>query len=221
MTTSGVTAWSLTAADIVKAAMGEIATIDPGSDPTTQEQSDCLLRLNGMLKSWSLKGVSLYRETSATITTTAAVASVTLNAGIRAISSARLVVSATNERTLWPWARSEYLATPNKAAVGQPTVYYLDRQRDAAVIYFWPVSATVATIKLDYDRIPETVTLASQTVDIREELHETVYANLAVRIAGIFGETPPPELVARAQSLETQMFDAERPDAYRFEYDCA
>lgn len=222
MTTSGVTAWSLTAADIVKAAMGEIATIDPGSDPTSDELASCLLRLNGMLKSWSLKGVSLYRETSATITTTAAVASVTLNAGIRAISSARLVVTATNERPLWPWTRSEYLSLPNKAAVGQPTIYYLDRQRDAAVIYFWPVSATVASIKLDYDRIPETVVASDETLDIREELQETVYANLAVRIAGIFGQTPGPELASRAQMLEMQMFDAERPDAYRFEYDdCA
>lgn len=222
MSTSGVTAWSLTASDIVKAALGEIATIDPGTDPTSDEQTDCILRLNGMLKSWSLKGVSLYRETSSTIATTAATAAVTLGAGIRNISSARLVVSATNERQLWPWTRAEYMAIPNKAAVGQPTVYYLDRQRDAAVIYFWPVSATIASIKLDYDRIPETVTAPTQTLDIREELQETVYANLAVRVAGIFGQTPGPELVARAQSLEMQMFDAERPDAYRFEYDhCA
>jgi len=221
MTTSGITAWSLTAGDIIKAALGEIATIDPGSDPTTEEQSDCLLRLNGMLKSWALKGVSLYRETSATIATAAATASVTLNAGIRSISSARLVVSATNERPLWPFNRSEYLSLPNKAAVGRPTIYYLDRQRDAAVIYFWPVSATIASIKLDYDRVPETVTLGTQTVDIREELQETVYANLAVRVAGIFGQSPPPELVARAQSLEMQMLDAERPDSYTFEADCA
>ena len=219
MTTSGVTAWALTAADIVKAAMGEIATIDPGTDPTSDELESCLLRLNGMLKSWSLKGVSLYRETSATISTTAAQAYVTLSAGIRAISSARLVVSATNERQLWPWTRAEYMSLPNKAAVGSPTIYFLDRQRDAAVIYFWPVSATIASIKLDYDRIPETVVDSDETLDIREELQETVYANLAVRIAGIFGQTPGPELASRAQMLEQQMFDAERPDAYRFEYD--
>lgn len=221
MTTSGVTAWSLTAGEIVRAALGELAVLDPGSDPEASEQTDCLLRLNAMLKSWSLKGVSLYRETSSTITTTGAVASVTLSAAIRNISSARLVVSATNERQLWPFNRTDYFQIPNKTAAGSPTTYYLDRQRDASVLYLWPVSATAATIKLDYDRIPETVTAATQTLDIREELQETVYANLAVRIAGIFGQTPGPELVARALSLETQMLDSERPDFYTFEYDCA
>ncbi|HUQ70842.1 MAG TPA: hypothetical protein VM165_15030 [Planctomycetaceae bacterium] len=205
----------------MKAALGEIATIDPGTDPTTEEQSDCLLRLNGMLKSWSLKGVSLYRETSVTITTTPATAAVTLSAGIRNISSARLVVSATNERLLWPWSRADYLTLPNKTAAGSPTIYYLDRQRAAGVVYFWPVSATAASIKLDYDRIPETITAGTQTVDIREELQETVYANLAVRIAGLFGQQASAELIARAGMLEQAMFDAERPDSYQFVYDCA
>jgi hypothetical protein len=219
MTTSGVTAWSLTALDIAKAAMGELGVIEPGVEPDAEEFEDIMLRMNGMFKSWQLKGVSLMREASATIATTAATASVTLGAGIRSISSARLVVSATNERRLWPLGRTEYLNLPNKATAGQPTSYYLDRQRDAAVLYLWPVSATIASIKLDYDRIVETVTANTQTLDIREELHETVYANLAVRSAGIFGQTPGPELVQRAAMLEMAMYDAERPDAYRFETD--
>lgn len=221
MTTSGITAWALTAADFVKAAMGELATIEPGTDPSTPEQEDCILRLNGMLKSWALKGVSLYREASLAIPTVAATAAVTLPAGVRSVSSARLIVSATYERRLWPMNRSDYLSLPNKAAVGQPTTYYLDRQRDAAILYLWPVSATIASLTLDYDRMPETTTAPTQTVDIREELNETVYANLAVRIAGIFGQQAPPELVARAQLLEMQMFDAERPDSYTFEPECA
>lgn len=219
MTTSGVTAWEMTANDLIAKAMGELAIIDPGESPDAEEATDCLSSLNGMLKSWALKGVSLFREASSTIATTAATASVTLGAGIRTISSARLVVSATNERMLWPMNRRDYLSLPNKAAVGQPTMYYLDRQRDAAILYLWPVSATIASIKLDYDRFPETVTALTQTLDIREELHETVWSNLALRIAGMFGVPIPPELAIRAPMLETQMFDAERPDTYRFETD--
>lgn len=217
MSTSGVTAWSLTARDIVKAAMGELAVIAPGTDPDADEEQDCILRLNALLKSWSLRGVTLSRETTGTVTTTGGTAAVTLDAGVRAISSARLIVSATNERQLWPMGRTDYLSLPNKASVGSPTMYYLSRERDAAILYLWPVSATAATIAIDYDRIPETVTDPSETVDIREELQETVYTNLAVRIAGIFGQQPPPELVQRAASLEMAMYDAERPDFYTFE----
>lgn len=217
MTTSGVTAWSLTGNDHVKAALNELGVLSLGSDPDAEESDACLLRLNAMLKSWQQRGVTLFREASVDIVTTPATASKALPAGVRSIASARLIVSATSERKLWPWSRSEYLSLPNKAPPGSPTIYYLDRQRDAATIYFWPVSATAVTVRLDYDRIVETVTLGTETLDIREELQETVYANLAVRCAGVFGEAPNPELVERARMLEALMFDAERPDFYRFE----
>lgn len=221
MTTSGTTAWSLTALDIVKAAMRELSALGIGDEPDADEAADCYLRLNGMLHSWQLRGVTLFRETTAEITTTPATASVTLDADVRAISGARLVVSSTMERPLFPMSRADYLTLPNKASAGQPTMYYLDRQRDAALLYLWPVSATAATIRIDYDRVGDAVTAGTQTLDIREELQETVYANLAVRIAGLFGQTPGPELASRAAMLEQQMFDAERPDSYFFRADDA
>jgi len=216
MTTSGVTAWSLTARDIAKLAMGEIAGIELGAEPDGDEAAAIYQRLNGMLKSWQLRGVSLFRETTDEAVTAPATATVTLPAEIRDLSSVRLVVSSTMERPLFAMSRADYLALPNKASAGQPTIYYLDRQRDAAVLRLWPISATAATIRFSYDRVGETVTDGSETLDIREELQETVYANLAVRIAGLFGQSPSPELASRAASLEAQMFDAERPDSYFF-----
>lgn len=225
MTVSGVTAWSLTANDIVKAALGELAILSIGTDPDAEESAACLLRLNGMLKSWQQRGVTLFREASVDVTTTPATAAVTLAAGVRTIASARLIYSATRERPLYPWSRSQYLSLPNKTTAGAPTVYYLDRQRDAAILNLWPVSATAVTIRLDYDRIVNTVTNGAETLDIREELQETVYANLAVRIIGVFrdGVPVPDELQRRAAMLETLMLDAERPDSYTFEteYDYA
>ena len=56
-------------------------------------------------------------------------------------------------------------------------------------------------------------------MDVRQELQETVWTNLALRVAGMFGVQVPAELAARAQMLEAQMLDAERPDSYRFETD--
>ena len=218
MSTSGVTAWEVTALEIVKKAMGPL--LAPGSEPDSDELTDCLGHLNGMLKSWATRGVSLFREAQTTVTTTPATASVTLNAAVRTILSARVVVSSTNERRLWPVDRTTYLNLPNKTAAGSPTMYYLDRQRDAAVLYLWPVSATAVDIKLDYDRLPETITAGTETIDIRQELHEAVWTNLAVIIRPeVFGEAVPPTTIMRAQMLEQQMFDAERPDSYRFETD--
>lgn len=222
MTSSGVTAWELTAREIVRAAMGELATIEPGTEPDDDELQDCLIRLNAMLHSWQLRGVALSHQTTGTVTTVGGEASGTLDGDIRSISSARLVVSATQDRPLYPVDRSQYLTLPNKTQAGQPTMYYFERGRGGVQLYLWPVSATPATISIDYDRMTETVTDGAQTIDIREELQETVYSNLALRIAGMFSNIPPgPELVRRATILEQRMFDAERPDAYYFEADCA
>lgn len=216
MATSGETAWGLTALDIVKLAMGELQVLSIGDDPDAEEAEECYKRLNAMLKSWQVRGASLAHDTTGTVETTASAPSVALPEGARSISSARLVVSATQERPLYAISRTDYLNLPNKAAAGSPTMYYLDRQRDVATLYLWPVSAAAATLKLDYTRSIETVTDGSEALDIREELQECVYANLAVRVAGLFGQQPGPELVARAQSLEAQMLDAERPDSYFF-----
>lgn len=222
MTTSGTTDWELTARDIVKLALEEGAILDPGTDPDDDEFTACYTRLNGMLKSWQMRGVSLSHQATDTVTTVAATASKALDSDVRSISSARLRISATNERPLWPIDRTQYLSLPNKAAAGKPTMYYFSRQRDSVALYLWPVSASIETILIDCDRIVETVTNGSETLDIRQELMETVWSSLAVRIAAIFDVTPKPELVTRAAVLEQMMFDAERPDSYLFEYDdCA
>jgi hypothetical protein len=225
MTTSGVTAWSLTARDIVKAALLELCVISSGEDPEASEMADCLVRLNGMLKSWQ-NTTNLFRETTANITTTAATASVTLAAGIRDVSSVRFVQSATVDRLLYPMTRTDYLSMPNKATAGSPTMYYLSRQRDAAVLYLWPVSATAATLRIDYARIAETVTDASETVDVPEEWQETVILGLAERCIGMFGAGRlDPQTAAdvkqRASTLYNQMLDSDRPDSYRFTYEGA
>lgn len=219
MTTSGTTAWTVTANDVVRKALKDAAVIASGEEPSADEYEDCLFALNGMLNSWAMQGVSLFREASVSVPTVAATAALTLPDDVRNVSSARLSYSATRERPLYPMSRTDYNSLPNKASVGAPTMYYVDRQRDDTVMYLWPVSATPVTILLDYDRRPETVTNGAETLDIRQELLETVWANLAVRIFGLFVTTrdPPAELVTRAQRLEMQMLDAERPDSYRFE----
>jgi len=218
MTTSGTTAWTVTAGDIIKTAMGPI--LDPGADPEAGEMEDCLVHLNGLLKSWQGRGVGLSHQATGTITTAPGDASGTIDGAIRSISSAWLVVSATQDRPLFPIDRTQYLRLPNKVQVGSPTMFYFSRQRDAPELHLWPVSATAATIRIDYDRIVETVTALTETIDIRAELFEAVWTNLATMIApAVFGVPCPPKIEARAQILEAQMLDAERPDVYRFETD--
>ncbi len=213
MTTSGVTAWSLTARDLITAALQENAIVGLGREPTSAEMTACLLRLNGMLKSW-MPGA--FHETTGTVTITGGDASGVLAAGIKRIITARLELTST-ERQLAEWSRDQYLSLPNKASSGDPTIFYQARQLAGITLYIWPVPVANKTLHIDYERVPETVTDINETVDFPQEYQEALYANLALRCAGLFGSPLNPELVARAQRLEREMLDSERPDSYTFE----
>jgi hypothetical protein len=216
MTTSGVTAWSMTAREHIVAALRDARVIGSGAEPTADELDDSLVRFNGLLKSWSAKA-NLFRNAELSVTTIGGTASVTLNAAVRDVSAVRHVLSATSHRPLSPWNRTEYFSLPNRTTAGNPSAYYLDRQRDAAVLYLWPVPATAQTLKLDYSRKAETITDASETVDIPEEWQEAVWKNLAVECAEMFGATLSPRYLAKAEMLYQQFLDSDRPDSYYFE----
>lgn len=216
MTTSGTTVWMVTAAELIRTALIENAIIGIADVPTAAEQTECLTRLNGMLKSWQMKGLSWKQETI-TQATVAAIATVTLPAYVREVNGVRFVDSSNFERVLQRFERDEYFRLPNKASAGRSTAYYVERSTNGLTLYLWPVPATISSLKLDIDRAMDTVTAGSETVDIPEELHETLYACLAVRCAGIFGQQALPELVQRAAMLEREMLDNYRPASYYLE----
>lgn len=223
MPTSGETAWEMTALDIVYAAMQELGIYGAGeSDSVTAEElSDSLVRLNSMLKSWQTKA-NLFREATDEITVTGGTGEEALPSDVREINTVRYVASATNERLLAPYSRSDYLSLPNKAQAGTPSIYYVAKGVGETVLHVWPVPADDVTLKLDYSRQAETVTDGTETLDIPQEWHETVILGLASRIANMFGATrTDPATVSRVQGdaerLYQQMLDADRPDFYRFE----
>lgn len=213
MTTSGITAFSNTARDLITQALQENNILSVGETPDADEMNLCLFRLNSMLKTWSGRGLSWKQETI-TQAGTAATATITLPAYVREVNGCRYVDSATNERAMSRFERDDYNILPNKAAVGTATIYHVDRNAGAITLYVWPVPSADFSLKLDIDRIIETVTDASETVDVPEEWTETLLTNLAMRCCGVFGEQPSDLLVARATQLETEMFDAWRPASY-------
>lgn len=213
MTTSGITAFSNTARDFVTQALLENSIIPIGEAPDSSEMSACLFRFNSMLKSWSGRGLSWKQETitQAGLADTAAIA---LPAYVREVNGARYIQSATNERAMSRFERDDYMILPNKSASGTPSIYYVDRNSGAITLYVWQVPTADFDLALDIDRVIETVTDPSETVDVPEEWTECVMTNLAMRCCNLFGEQPTDELVSRAQMLEREMFDAWRPASY-------
>lgn len=213
MSTSGTTAWSMTAADMIKHALRENGIIALNETPTSSEIAACLVILNGLLRSWT---PGAWVGSLDDLPITGGAASTTLDSAIAEVLSVRFP-SGSIERELMRWGRSEYLEIPNKTQSGDPLAFYADDQRDAIMLYLWPIPADDVTLKYEYLRFPDVVTDQTQTVDFPQKYNEAMFTALAVRCAGIFGKQPPPELVARAQFLKQQMDDAERPESYIIE----
>ncbi len=221
MTTSGVTDWQVTAGDLIADAMVELGVLSSGETPEASELSDGMKRLNFMLKSWAGEA-NLFRETTGTVVITGGTGAGTLPQGVRDVSSVRHVVSATYERPLQQWNRSQYYMIPNRATVGNPSAYYLGSTVDGDEIRIWPVPAAAVTLHIDYSRGAEIVTDATETVDVPQEWYETVLYGLASRMANMFGAGRlDPSVVAmvtqRGEQLYGQMLDRDRPDSYFFE----
>jgi len=201
--------------------MYELGELSQGEDPSGEEMEDGILRLNAMLRSWSGEG-NLFREASGTLTLLAGVASGTLPADVRDVSSVRYVGSF--NRPLAQWNRGQFYSVPNRTQAGTPIAYYVSETISGKTLTVWPVPSTDATLELDYSRVAQTVTDPSETVDVPEDWQEALILGLASRLASMFGttETAPAKVQridVRAQALYQRLLDRDRPDVYVFEPD--
>jgi hypothetical protein len=206
------TDFGMTATDAVTQAMNDLGVLGIGKEPKSAELEAGIFRLNAMLKSWQAEGVNLWREDDRTITITADTASVALDDDIRQVFGARLIGD--YERILTQWEREDYLSLPVKDSSGDPTVFYVSRQRDNLTAYFWPVPTANSTVKLDCERIVNTIEDGSDTIDVPDAWNETVVAGLAARLAPLFGAgARAQDIKERAASLYARLLDDDRPQS--------
>lgn len=214
MATSGVVDFSITARDLAKIAMQEGQVIAAGEEPTAIEVSDVIIRLNAMLKSWEVRGYSLWRQKTMEVDLVGGVNPTALDETVYDVAAVRFQTDATNERPLTEFDRDQYKLIPNKAQSGNPSIYYADRQRDEVSLHVWPVPAAASKVNIDYLAKIEVVTNEGQTLDIPQDWHETVYTLLAVKICGMFGYPVPEELAVRAAVLQSEIDAQDRPSSY-------
>lgn len=218
MSVSGTTALTMTARDMITNAMIELGVLSSGEEPTADELADGLVRLNSQLKSWQLQGVNLWREDDRSITITANTATVTLPTDVRQVFSARFIGD--YERLLHRWEREDYFSLPVKTSSGDPTIFYVSRDRDGLTAYFWPVPTADSTVKIECERIVDTVTDATQDVDVPQHAFEACWTALAVRLIPMFnasGTAISPVTASmvtqRAEMLFSALQDDDRPES--------
>lgn len=216
MTTSGVTDGTMTARDICLAAAKDLGVYSAGEELSGADGEDMMLRLNWMLKSWQADGVNLWREAEGEAEFSASTRTVVLDPFVMDVIEARLEQSINYLRPLQRWEVGEYRRVPNPDQPGFPTAFYLQKNTGAVTMSLWPVPSRAMTIKYTFSRVVEDVTDLNETLDIPQVWLETVWTNLAVRCATMFGVTRlDPNAVqmvtARAALLEQKLMDNDRP----------
>jgi len=205
MATSGVITGSMTAREIVTAAVDEIGYRDADIELQSSDAATCLRTLNWMLKSWQTQGITnLWRVQDVSITWPAATSEVTLDTNYLDLKDVRVRVSGI-DRVLTRFSQSDYAEITTKAQAGAPIAYNLVKTRSTLMLRLWPVPAAETALYADGSRVVEDVSDLSQTLDIPQEWTEAVYVCLADRLPLSFKAGLSPieraELKARAEGL--------------------
>lgn len=211
------TSFTMTARDMVTQAMREIGVLASGEQPTSDELSDGIFRLNSLLKSYAAKGLNLWRDTDGAVDFAAGESSKAIPEAV-AVMDAR-VATGGYERLLYPLESDDYAVLPNKGTIGAPTSYVVNRAVSGISIQLWPVPPAETTIRYRYARITNDVVEPSDPVDVPQMFQEAVWKALAVRLAPTFGQVrADPQTVQmvamQAAELERDMLDFDRPATY-------
>lgn len=180
-----------TVREIVTDALLKIGVTPIGQPPVAAESDLARRTLSRMLKAWQTEGHPVYlRALLQPALTTAASYTLTPARPLR-ILSVRLKTGGL-ESPMAELTRDEYDALPDKDATGRPSTWYYDRQREAALLYIWPVLSVRddETLEITYEREIDDHASLSDTVDAPMEWHEAIIYGLADRLSSDFPTDP-------------------------------
>lgn len=218
MAVSGSNDYSRSATQLVTQAFKKLRRVGVGQSATADMVSDGIVVLNDMIKSWQ-KYEWLWNLQEGSATLVADQANYTLSPRPYRVVSVRFDDQDT-EIPMIPLTREEYFDLPVKTTQGIPTQYYVDYQRDSAVMYVWPVMSSVddETINYTYRELLDDIDATTDNIDFRQEHYELVVYNLAARLADDYGraDVPTNRVIARAEMLLDEARDDDREEEIRF-----
>jgi hypothetical protein len=221
MATSGSDDFAFTARECIDFALKKLRVVAANATPTAIQAEGAKLELNLMLKAW-MKYENLWRLEEESVTPIAATAAYTLTSQKpHRITAARWRNAAGTDQEMILLTREEYMSMPTKTATGVPTQYYVDYQRAAAVLYIWPVPASVSTevVRITSFRKFEDIDSLDNDLDVRQEHFEGVGYNLAKRLGITYGKTAAAsyaEIKQESDIFLSQLLDEDREDEIRF-----
>lgn len=185
MATDGV----YTVRDMCTEALRECGVVSISTTASAEDMDVAVKRLNMMLKAWQNTAITIWKQTSGSITITDATASYAI-----AARPLRLDTVARKDGTETPMTsmtRQEYSTLPDKDSAGTPSSFWYHRELSAGRLYVWPVMATGSgTIEWYGVSEVEDVTTPNDALDVPGEWYEATLYNLAYRLLGAFPGVP-------------------------------
>jgi hypothetical protein len=176
--------------------------------------------LNSLTKALRNRGVLLSALFQDSFTVVSGTASYTLAPRALSVSDVRYRPSGGVDTPLREVSRSEYLNVPNKAASGRPSQFYVDAQREATVLYLWPVpSNSVDAVHYSGEAVLDDLDATTDHLPVDTEYLDAMIWMTAAKLAPQFadvGSTRVQYIISHAAELEGDMLAASRPAFYSF-----
>lgn len=184
------TTLTYTVRDLCTEALREAGVVGIDRPADADEMRVAVLRLNMMLKGWQNQIVTVWKQSTGSISITANTRSYTITS--RPMSLDVVNYKSGTETPMMRMERREYFELPDKDSAGTPSQFYYQRGREQGVLYVWPVlvSAT-GTIEWSGRLEVEDITGPSDAVDFPAEWYEAVLYGLALRLSSAFGTNSP------------------------------
>lgn len=198
--------------DVIKGALIDLGVLDPLDSMTATQQERGRLRLNQMLESWNLDGLTVYANTRTTKTLTPGDGDYTIGAGgdINVtqpieIPNAAIITTGTIETPLEILTDQRWAEISDKSLTGIPYALYLQRtpgvtNRGTVYPYYVPDAAHTLVLYL------RTLFASIAAVDIGNAYYLlpgyelAIQSNLAVAMAPQYGVAVSAELALLANS---------------------
>lgn len=198
MATSGLTTWSPDVADTIDEAF-ERCGIDP-STLTARHLRSARRSFNYMFSMWANLGVHLWAVDYQTQVLTEGDA--TYNTPTGTIAVLEMVLRRNSLDTpVFPMARDEFLAIPDKTTPGMPSRFWLDRATTTPVINLWNVPEN-STDTICYYRMRQLhdITASAETADAPYRWQEAIASGLAARLAEKYAPVREQTLTMKASA---------------------
>ena len=199
MATSGTSTFNLEISEIVEEAFERCGLQSKtGYDMETARRSLNLLSLE-----WVNRGLNFWTVEQGTKTLTASTSTVTMDADTVDLIQHWIRDGSGTSQSDLPISRfsvSQYSTIPNKLTEGRPVNLYIDKQRDAPVVYFWPTPSKAYTfVYQQIRRIEDTGAVGSTDPDVPARFLPALVSGLAYMISQKY-----PEAFVRSSELKAE-----------------